>query len=380
MLALCAFACRPAVALADYEGRLNLAVGSAYESNVFFAPSDEQGSASATSRLDGTVAWNSDASTLALSLDGLYQPYLDSQLGATSAIDAATTFTHEFEYSRSKLLVAYANASSLVDAFQTDGEFVGDQRRETITGGATEEIDLSETTSLAADVDASTVSFHDTPNGVVNYDYDYATGTLTWRKELSERLTIGVGAAGSWYDTGDNGFRNEVTTIGPAVSARYAINDRLSTAVDVSYRRDETNTRYFRGFAIDDTGYDYFGAVTIRRELDNGEVAIALRRTEQPSSTGTQDIRDEAQVSFRRSLAEKLDMRAITTLIDENSGGNDSDRKAVASELHFDWTVGEKLVASFSYRYVWQRSDSQPSNEQAHAVALTLTRSFEHGR
>ena len=365
-----AFAAHPA--LADVDTYADVTGGAAYESNIFLTSSDPVSSASATTRLDSGISVEGDTTKVAVSVDGQYQRYDDGGLTDASSIDVQTALTKEHEYGETRIGIGYTNASSLINAFETNGKFVGDQRQEIVSGSLSRRFDVSETTSLTADVDASRVTYSNTPAGVFTEDYDFASGSAMWQCELSERAKVGFGAVGSWYSAAQGAFDNRATTYGPAVSIDYELNDRTSAFAEISYRTTNTQTQ-FGPFDSDSSGSDYFGHVDLKRAFDSGGVALSLRRSVQPNSNGQQDIRDEAGVMFSHDVSETLSARGGATYIRDRSQQTSSDdRDGFAGDLALDWTLSEATHLSLAYRYLWQREGGDAAN--AHTIMLSLTR------
>ena len=364
------FVTRPA--LADVETYADVTGGAAYESNVFLTSSDPVSSASATTRLDSGVSVEGETTKLAVSVGGQYQRYDDGGLTDSSSIDVQAALTKEHEYGETRIGFGYTNQSSLIDAFETNGKFVGDQRQEIASGSLSRRFDLSETTSLTAGVDASHVTYSNTPTGVFTEDYDFASGSAMWQCELSERTKVGFGAVGSWYSAGQGAFDNRATTLGPAVSLGYELNDRTSAFAEFSYRVTKTQTE-FGPFDSDSSGSDFFGHVDLKRSFDTGGVTVSLRRSVQPNSNGQQDIRDEAGVAFSREFTETLSARGGATYIRDRSQQTSSDdRDGFAGDLALDWTLSEATHVSLAYRYLWQHEGGADAN--AHTIMLSLTR------
>jgi hypothetical protein len=359
-------------AAADMNSYADITGSAAYESNVFLTSKDAIASSSATSRLDSGASWQGEINTLAVSFSGEYQRFDDSALTPATSVGVQTTLTHEHEYGETRIGLGYADESSLLDAFEQDGKFVGDERQQTLSGSLSRRFDLSEATSLLSSVDVAHVTYTNTPNGVFRENYDFANGSTMCRTELSESLTLGFGAVASWYGADSSGFNNTVTTVGPAVSADYEFNDHLSMFAEVSYRITDTQTR-IHTFQVDSSGNDYFGHVELKRRFDRGSVALSARRSVEPGSNGQQDIRDEFGVSFENELTERMTLRGGAAYIDNRSDQTSSgDRTAFAGDVALDWTMSEHTHATLAYRFLWQ--DESGAQASGNTVTLSLTR------
>jgi hypothetical protein len=359
-------------AAADTQSYADVTGSAGYQSNVFLTSKNAIATSSATSRLDSGTSWQGELDTLTASLDGQYQRFDDSALTPATSVGVQTSWAHEHEYGETRVGLGYSDASSLLDAFEEDGKFVGDERQQTLSGSLSRRFDLSETTSLLSSVDVAHATYTNTPQGVFRENYDFANGSAMWRSEMSQRLILGFGAVGSWYGADSSGFSNTVTTVGPAVSADYELNDRLSLFAEVSYRITDTQTR-IHTFEIDSTGNDYFGHVDLKRQFDWGSVALSARRSVEPGSNGQQDIRDEIGLFFENELTERMTLRGGATYIDNRSDQTGSgDRTAFAGDLSLDWTISQRTHATMAYRFQWQ--DESGAQASGNTVMLSLTR------
>ena len=359
-------------AYADVESYADLTGAAAYESNIFLTPDNPVSSASATTHLASGVSVAGETTTLTASLDGQYQRYDDGGLTDARSIALHTALTQEHEYGETSVEVGYSNASSLINAFETNGKFVGDQRQQTVSVSFARRFDLSETSALVTAVDASRVTYSDTPTGVFTEDYDFAGSSVMWQHELTERLKLGFGAVGSWYSAGSGSLDNRATTIGPAVSMDYEIDDRSAAFAEFSYRVTHTQTQV-GPFDFDSSGADYFGHLDLRRSFDSGSASVSVRRSVQPDSNGQQDIRDEAGVYVAHDLSETLSVHGgATYLRDRSQQTSANDRDGFAGDVALDWTLGAATHLSVAYRYLWQRENGDSAN--AHTMMLSLTR------
>src|SRR5262245_22568147 len=360
-------------------GRLNVDVGTQYDSNVFFVTNDEVSSASAVAQLGSGYRWQGDVTGLDLSINGRYQQYSEESLSAASAIGAAVTLDRDHEFGSTRVAISYSDASSLINAFDNNGKFVGDQREHVASASVQRLFEMSETNSVVASLQGARVKYVDTPEGVRQDDYDFASGSGQWEWQYDERLTFGAGVVGSWYKSdGNEGFSNEVTTFGPALSMRYELGESTSGTLEFSYRGSESKTVYFGFFEQHDAGADYYGHARVVKHFERGYLTLDAGRTVQPGSSGRQDIRDELTTGFGRELTERATFHGSATWLknapnNQGSVGSASDRRtAFAGDLGVDYALGERLMLSCGYRYLWQNSDAPDSDARAQTVMLTL--------
>jgi hypothetical protein len=358
--------------------RLDVGVGTQYDSNVFFVKGDEISSASAIAQLETGYRWQGDLTGLDLALDGRYQQYSENSLTAASSIGVSMMLDREHEFGNTRASVSYSDASSLIDSFDNNGKFVGDQRQHTASAAVQRLFEISETNSIVASLDGSRVKFVDTPAGVRQDDYDFATGATRWEWQYGERVTFGAGVVGSWYNSDGRNFTNEVTTVGPALSMRYEIGESITGSVEASYRRSDTKLVYFGSIEQHDAGANYYGRAGIAKQFERGSLSLDVSRNIQPNSNGRQNIRDEITAGFGRELSERTTLRSWVTALKEepeNQGsvGAANDRRtAFAGEFDVDYAFAERLTGSVGYRYQWQDTDAPDTDVSGQTVMMTL--------
>ncbi len=386
---LCVLVTPPALADAatdDTTGndgaRLNLGVGTQYDSNVFFVSDDEVASASAVAELSSGYRWQGELTGLDLALDGRYQPYEDQSLEAASAIGVSATLDREHEFGNTRVRIAYRDESSLINAFNDDGRFVGDERQDTASASLARLFEISESGSIVTQLEGSRVTYENTPPDVQRDDYDFATGSTQWEWHSSERATFGAGVVGSWYSSDGKRFTNEVRTFGPSLSVRYELGESTSGTLEGSYRRSDSKAVFFGLIEQHDTGGNYYGRAGLTRQFERGYLALDASRSVQPGSSGRQDIRDQVTVSVVRELSDRMTFRGSAVALksaphSEGSVADDGDKRtAFAGDLGVDYTIAERATLSAGYRYLWQDTDAADTDAQAQTVTMTLRWAF----
>ncbi|NJN52446.1 MAG: hypothetical protein HC809_12505 [Gammaproteobacteria bacterium] len=155
----------PLAAASEVEPTFGVGLGTGWDSNLFFSPSDEVAVGSASSEVDIGLVQVRDTSRLRLAIDGRYQKYDDSNVSAATVLGSTAQFDLERERGVSSVLASYHDSSSLINAFDQDGQFVGDERRQTAIGSARHSYELDDVNTIVVSADWSQVRFEDTPQG-----------------------------------------------------------------------------------------------------------------------------------------------------------------------------------------------------------------------
>jgi opacity protein-like surface antigen len=357
---------------------VDVRLGTQYDSNVFFVARDEVASASAVTELTSGYRWQGELTGLDLSLDGRYQPYEDQSLSAATAIEVAATLDREHEYGNTRARIAFRDESALINALDNQGKFVGDERQDTASGSLRRRFEISETSSFVTTLEGSRVTYVNTPPGVRQDDYDFATGAGEWQWQSGERTTFGAGVVGSWYSSDGNQFTNEVRTAGPALSMSYELGETTSGYVDVSYRRSDSKAVYFGFIQQHDAGSDYYGRAGVTKRFERGYLSLDAGRTVQPGSSGRQEIRDEVTASFSREITERVTLHGGATALKSapNAQGSvaaaNDRRTAFAGDVGVDYELAANVTLSGAYRYLRQNTDAPDTDARAQTVMMTL--------
>lgn len=357
-------------------------VGTQYDSNVFFVADHEVDTASAVAELSSGYRWQGELTGVEVALDGRYQPYEDSSLEAASAVGVAVTLDREHEFGNTRMLVSYRDESSLINAFNDDGKFVGDERQHTAATSFSRSFEMSETSSIVAHVDGSRVTYENTPPDVQRDDYDFATGSTQWEWHPGEQTTFGAGLVGSWYSSDGRRFSNEVTTFGPLLSLRHEFSESTSASLEGSYRRSRADAQFFGFINQQDTGGNYYGRAAVTRQFEQGYFAVEASRSVSPGSSGRQDIRDELVLRVVRELTERAMLRGGAVALksaphSQGSVADDGDKRtAFAGDIGVDYTLAERMTLSAGYRYLWQDTDAPNTDAHAQTVMVTLRWAF----
>jgi hypothetical protein len=363
-------------------GRLVLGLGTQYDSNVFLVADDEIASASAVLQLGSGYRWQGEVTTFDLAADGRYQRYEETSLSDATAAGVSASLDRQHQRGATRARVSFRNESSLLNAFNDDGKFVGDERQSTGSASLRNMFQLNETNAIVTALEGSRVHYIDTPPDVQRDDYDVTGGTTRWERQVSERATVGVGVVGTWYKSDGRLFTNEVTTFGPELSLEYEFGETLAGSFEASYRKSDGKAEYLGFIEQHDGGANYYGRAALTKLFDRGYVNVEASRTVQPDSNGRQEIRDQVTIGFARELSERSTLRGGAAALrsaphNEGSVGAAQDRRdAVAADLSFDHELAERLVVSTAYRYVWQDTDADDTEARGQTVSATLRWTF----
>lgn len=357
---------------------VSVAVGGQYDTNVFFVPDDEIASASTVAEAVAGYRWQGELTGLDVAVDGRYQQYAEQSLPAASAFRVSATLDREHEFGSTRASVSFRDTSALINALDNNGKFVGDERQKTASSSVRRIFEINETNAIVTTLAGSRVTYVDTPPGVRQDDYDFATAASQWEWQYGERVTLGAGVVGSWYKSNGEVFTNEVTTIGPALTLQYELGESTAGSFEFSYRRSDGEAVYFGFLEQHDTGGNYYGRAGISREFDRANVSLDASRSVQPGSNGRQEIRDEVTASFVREMSDRVTLRGAATALEsapdnEGSIGAPGDRRtAFAGDVRMDVQFGEHVSVSAGYRYLWQNADGPDTEAQAHTLSVTL--------
>jgi opacity protein-like surface antigen len=299
-------------------------------------------------------------------------------LSAASAIGVSATLDREHEFGSTRARLSYRDESSLIDAFDDDGRFVGDERQEILSGSLRRVVQTDETNAFVVMLEGSQVQYVDTPIDVQHDDYDFATGAAQWERQWGERATIGAGIVGSWYNSDGENFTNEVTTVGPAVSLDWQLSDAVTGTFEFSYRRSNGKVVYFGVVDQREGSGNYFGRARLDRQFERGSMSIEASRSVQPGSNGRQEVRDQVSFGFVRELSDRATLHSSALALksapySEDSIGAANDRRtAFAGDIGLDWAMAEHLTVSAGYRYLWQDGDADDSEARGQTVMTTL--------
>jgi hypothetical protein len=275
----------------------------------------------------------------------------------------------ELERSTLRLQGNYYRDTTLANDLDTTGLVEIGVRRERsgIAPGWT--LELTPQSQLDLDLGYDRVVYgRDTLFGTT-IDYDYASGSVAYSRELGEDDRLSVTLSASRLDAPDVANR----TYHQDLQADYAtsLTDTLHAAATLGIQR----SRFALGTlpVQEDTG----GLIGFRLhgEGEYRTLDLALTRAVEPGGTGTLMQSDDLSITLVTDMTERLSSNLNLLLSDRTDlQGIDANAERALGQLQLglNWIMSESWFVSAMYRYTRQRYERSGLEADSNAVILAL--------
>ena len=270
-----------------------------------------------------------------------------------------------FERSSLALNYSFREAASRDTAAEDTGDFSSRSIIKTHSVSPTYTYTISEIDSISINVgyserEYSTDEFRD------NETKSFST---SWQRQFSERLSGYTSLSYSNFQSGDSVSGTESDSYNLSVGANYELSERWLLAGSIGARYLDTLTGNVSGSS---SGSSFDLTATYKSEL--GNISLSALRRLSPSSSGTVNEQDQINVSWSRSLSERLSLGISGRYIETTSANNDTNTKRENFNIspNLSWKVTPKASFKFDYKFRQQKVTDQVTAE-GNSVNLSFT-------
>lgn len=265
--------------------------------------------------------------------------------------------------------------STLTSEISTSGYVQTNKRRQRFQLNPSWLYSLSPRTQVETTLSYEDVSYEDV-DVIPLFDYSFTRAALTLTHGLSERAQALGRLSLDRYDASQLGTRSD--SYGLEFGASYLLSETMTLTgfAGLRHARSETATELGRE-ETDNTGPLF--QLTLRRQLEVGQLRFTAARSMLPSSSGTLLDTTSLGVGLDYPIGPRwtLSLNADgyrNRAPDGESSGNDRDYLSFSPTLSH--RLSRSLSLDLSYRYRWQQYDQREDDADSNAIYLGLQYSF----
>ena len=278
-------------------------------------------------------------------------------------------FGFRMNYDRQTVRTAERANTELTDELEDipgddSGQVASDGTRDRFRFKPSWGYDLSNVTTIGAELEYIGVRYNDIPDGFLD-DFDDVRLNLLYRRKVSDRTSALVRLSGRQYES-DAEQPQDLTGYGGLVGFERALSPT-------------TRLQALIGFEDSDVASaEPIANVTLVRRLETIDFRAQYRRALNSNGRGRVAARDQINVNFSRRLTEKLSaglgVRAYRTQsLDSDDLITVGERDYVQLRSSFTWNFTRNLQFEADYRYtILDQSDEIGESSNSNRVTLWL--------